>query len=132
MCCLQARTSSNSSVATNGESTARANVGQNIRATNQSPAQASEQLPIDGATDDDDTVLITLRRDNNKKGLGFSIVGGSDSCNGGIGIYVKTILPGGAVAEDGRMKVGNEILLLFYLFTSQFVRAFSLRIRSAA
>eukprot|EP00794_Sanderia_malayensis_P009948 gene9948-10968_t len=62
--------------------------------------------------EDNSTVLITLRRDNNKKGLGFSIVGGSDAANGGIGIYVKTILQGGAAAKDGRLEIGDEILEL--------------------
>ena len=44
-----------------------------------------------------------------KKKLGFSIVGGSDSVKGNIGIFVNKIMSGGQAAEEGTLRVGDEI-----------------------
>ncbi|XP_040195911.1 disks large homolog 2 isoform X2 [Rana temporaria] len=53
---------------------------------------------------------ITLERGN--AGLGFSIAGGIDNPHVGDdpGIFITKIIPGGAAAEDGRLRVNDCIL----------------------
>lgn len=50
---------------------------------------------------------ITVHKGAHAKGLGFTIVGGSDSEKGNLGIYVRRILPHGLIAEEGSIKEGK-------------------------
>ena len=51
---------------------------------------------------------ITLERGNS--GLGFSIAGGTDNPHIGDdpSIFITKIIPGGAAAQDGRLRWGEE------------------------
>ncbi|XP_041094240.1 disks large homolog 4 isoform X2 [Polyodon spathula] len=55
---------------------------------------------------------ITLERGNS--GLGFSIAGGTDNPHVGEdpSIFITKIIPGGAAAQDGRLRVNDSILFV--------------------
>ncbi|XP_073726307.1 disks large homolog 1 isoform X20 [Misgurnus anguillicaudatus] len=65
---------------------------------------------VNGAEADYEYEEITLERGNS--GLGFSIAGGTDNPHIGEdpSIFITKIIPGGAAAQDGRLRVNDSIL----------------------
>ncbi|XP_041093282.1 disks large homolog 4-like [Polyodon spathula] len=67
---------------------------------------------INGADGEVEYEEITLERGNS--GLGFSIAGGTDNPHVGDdpSIFITKIIPGGAAAQDGRLRVNDSILFV--------------------
>uniref|UniRef100_A0A8C2XK68 Disks large homolog 1 n=1 Tax=Cyclopterus lumpus TaxID=8103 RepID=A0A8C2XK68_CYCLU len=82
-----------------------------------SPPQANPP-PVVVNTDSLDTLLVNAcplvigRRVQGNSGLGFSIAGGTDNPHIGEdpSIFITKVIPGGAAAQDGRLRVNDVIL----------------------
>uniref|UniRef100_A0AAY4EAX8 Disks large homolog 1 n=1 Tax=Denticeps clupeoides TaxID=299321 RepID=A0AAY4EAX8_9TELE len=67
-------------------------------------------VKVNGTESDCECEEITLERGNS--GLGFSIAGGTDNPHVGedASIFITKVIPGGAAAQDGRLRVNDAIL----------------------
>uniref|UniRef100_A0A8C4MJX3 Discs large MAGUK scaffold protein 4 n=1 Tax=Equus asinus asinus TaxID=83772 RepID=A0A8C4MJX3_EQUAS len=70
------------------------------------------ELQVNGTEGEMEYEEITLERGNS--GLGFSIAGGTDNPHIGDdpSIFITKIIPGGAAAQDGRLRVNDSILFV--------------------
>ncbi|KAG5260711.1 hypothetical protein AALO_G00295540 [Alosa alosa] len=73
--------------------------------------QRQRMMMMNGMDGEVEYEEITLERGNS--GLGFSIAGGIDNPHIGDdpSIFITKIIPGGAAAQDGRLRVNDSILL---------------------
>ncbi|XP_078693966.1 disks large homolog 1-like isoform X5 [Branchiostoma floridae x Branchiostoma belcheri] len=77
------------------------------------PVAASAPVQVNGAADDWEYEEIVLERvSGGTQGLGFSIAGGNDNPHIGDdpSIYITKLIPGGAAAADGKLRV-NDIIV---------------------
>ncbi|XP_025032024.1 disks large homolog 1-like [Python bivittatus] len=86
-----------------------------ISQANPPPVVVNTEAPetptyVNGTDADYEYEEITLERGNS--GLGFSIAGGTDNphIEDDSGVFITKIIPGGAAAQDGRLRVNDCIL----------------------
>ena len=56
-------------------------------------------------------VIVELDKDTDQ-GIGMTIVGGENTGKLDLGIFVKSVIPGGPAAADGRVRAGDRIIAI--------------------
>ncbi|KAK6285164.1 hypothetical protein J4Q44_G00390100, partial [Coregonus suidteri] len=71
-----------------------------------------QRMMMNGSEGEVEYEEMTLERGNS--GLGFSIAGGTDNPHVGDdpSIFITKIIPGGAAAQDGRLRVNDSVILV--------------------
>uniref|UniRef100_A0A9J7ZID8 Discs, large homolog 4a (Drosophila) n=1 Tax=Cyprinus carpio carpio TaxID=630221 RepID=A0A9J7ZID8_CYPCA len=80
-----------------------------------SPAHLANSPPVVVNTDTlDGSPYVSIMHVLGNSGLGFSIAGGTDNPHVGDdpSIFITKIIPGGAAAQDGRLRVNDSILFV--------------------
>lgn len=67
-----------------------------------SPSAMSNKLP------QPEVQIIKLHKNSN--GMGLSIVAAKGAGQERLGIYIKSVVPGGAADADGRLQAGDQLL----------------------
>lgn len=72
------------------------------------PFQARSSSSMSNKLPQPEVQLIKLHKNSN--GMGLSIVAAKGAGQERLGIYIKSVVPGGAADADGRLQAGDQLL----------------------
>lgn len=71
-----------------------------------SPSSMSNRIPAGHPP----LEIQTIRLHKSNNGMGLSIVAAKGAGQDRLGIYIKSVVPGGAADADGRLQAGDQLL----------------------